>query len=704
MSPKASLRPIVTSVLAALWFALVLGTSAHAQQLVLARASNPDTPDMLAPAPPPAQVPLAGTAIPKYVDPLPTFPFRVDGTKALTVTMDEFQQQVLPASIYAPLLAPFNQGTFVWGYMIEEAGGVTAPLHYPAFTVVAQRDVPTQITYYNNLVNPFLQRYPANATPIFAVDQTLNWADPLNQGVQFTPYTGPVPACVHIHGGDVPSAYDGGPDAWFTPNTPGNSPITGPGYVTNVYRYPNASDACTVWFHDHALGITRLTPHMGMAAFYLIRDPAREPTNLPSGTYDQEIAIQDRFFDTNGQMIFPALGINPTVHPFWIPEFFGDTIVVNGKSWPYFNVEPRRYRLRLLNGSNARVYEMTFFDKTTNTRLPFWQIATDQGYLDAPAMITMLRLAPGERAEIVVDFTGLPGRTFLLDNSAKAPFPGGAPPDPQTVGQIMQFRVTLPLNGTDTTCNPATAGACVLRPTNPIVRLNPLPANVPTRRLTLNEVAGPGGPLVIMLNNSELRKLGDLGSVTETPQVGATEIWEFVNLTADLHPIHTHLFAFQVLSRQTLQANKYAKAYAAAFPGGFNPADGLNYLPGVYMPGFGPPLAYGNCLPGTVCGGNPDPTPYLQMAPVPPPASEAGWKDTVQVMPGQVTRIAVRLAPKDVAIGDVSPGVNKYPFDPTAKLGTVDAFGYPGGPGYVWHCHIIDHEDNEMMRRYEVSK
>jgi hypothetical protein len=160
----------------------------------------------------------------------------------------------------------------------------------------------------------------------------------------------------------------------------------------------------------------------------------------------------------------------------------------------------------------------------------------------------------------------------------------------------------------------------------------------------------------------------------------------------------------QVIDRQKISAAQYIRAYDASFPGGFNPADGKTYLPGVYMPGFGPPLPYGNCLPGTVCGGNPDPAPYFQGKPTPPPVTEGGWKDTVQSNPGEVLRFAIRWAPAHIPLADASPGVNTFPFDPTAGLGVLDdGFGYPGGPGYVWHCHIIDHEDNEMMRRYEVA-
>jgi len=169
-------------------------------------------------------------------------------------------------------------------------------------------------------------------------------------------------------------------------------------------------------------------------------------------------------------MIFPAQGINPTVHPYWMPEFFGDTIVVNGKTWPYLDVEPRRYRFRLLNGSNARVYVLKF----SSPQVKMWQIATDGGYLDAPAAIRELVLAPGERAEVIVDFRRAKQANVVLENSGKTPYPVGSPADPRTTGQIVQFRINQPLVTPDLSCDPG-AGQCVLRPNNPIVRLNPDP-------------------------------------------------------------------------------------------------------------------------------------------------------------------------------------------------------------------------------------
>lgn len=644
-------------------------------------------------------LPVLGSTIPKYSDALPTFVgARVDGTQPLTVSMEEFQQPVLPASFYAALPAPYNAGTYVWGYNINGTWR-----NYPAFSIEAQRGTPTTILYANNLFRPD-PLDPANELPpllqsLITVDQTIHWADPLMQMGNMLPYAGPAPAVVHLHGGEVPSAFDGGPDAWFT-----HSGIYGPGFVSNMFTYPNTQEAATLWFHDHTLGATRLNVYAGLAGFYFLRDtndtgqPGNTP-NLPVGNYEMEIAIQDRMFDANGQLYFPALGINPE-HPYWLPEFFGDVIVVNGKSWPYLNVEPRRYRFHFLDGSNARFYDLSL-DTGLATRPFFYQIGTDGGLLDAPVLMKSLLMAPGERSDVIIDFTNFPGQTITLRNNAKAPFPNGAKADPKTVGQIMQFRVVLPLTGTDTTANPALGAA--LRPT-PMVKLTtggvPPASFDQKRQLTLNEVMGmpqgiyPGGPLEILVNNSKW-----MAAVSETPRVGATEVWEIINLTADAHPIHLHLTQFQLINRQNFQVKKYQQAYDAAFPGGgLDPMTGLPYPAGVYMPAYGPPLAYNTANADGALGGNPAIGPFLQGPIRLPEPNENGWKDTVIMYPGQVSRIAVRFAPTDLAAGSTTAGTNNYSFDPTAGLGQIDAFGFPGGPGYVWHCHIVDHEDNEMMR------
>jgi FtsP/CotA-like multicopper oxidase with cupredoxin domain len=515
-----------------------------------------------------------------------------------------------------------------------------------------------------------------------------------------------------------------------------------------VYQYPNVQPATTLWFHDHSLGATRVNVLAGLAAFYLVRDQydtgaANNPLGLPAGNQEVELVIQDRQFDTNGQLYFPdsnsPFGLNggppnPGVHPFWIPEFFGDVIMVNGKSWPVHHVEPRRYRFRIVNGSNARMYELRLQNRDTKAAGPaFWQIGTDGGLLDKPVQLNdpsnanalRLFLAPGERADIIVDFSAFNGQTLTLINSAKAPYPSGTSPDPQTTGQVMQFVVDRALSSRDTTFNPASGGALRGGKNQPasIVRLSnattgSLAAGVtPTvkRQLVLVEVEGPGGPIEVLLNNTKWNGIrdgstqpvspGSTGAkqtadangnyVTELPRVGSTELWEVINLTADAHPIHLHLIQFQLMNRQSFNGTQYRNLYDSSFPGGTYAgleADGtwgpVTYQPGTYIPGFGPPLAYNTPNGDGGVGGNPAVSPYLQGSPSIPDVNEAGWKDTIKMYPGTVTRLVVRWAPTEPAIGAVSAGTNAFAFDPTKT----------DSPGYVWHCHILDHEDNEMMR------
>jgi len=168
-------------------------------------------------------------------------------------------------------------------------------------------------------------------------------------------------------------------------------------------------------------------------------------------------------------------------------------------------------------------------------------------------------------------------------------------------------------------------------------------------------------------------------SVSELPQIGSTQLWEIVNLTEDAHPMHLHLVQFQLLNRQKIRNDEYMGLYSAAFPGG-------NFIPGV-----GPPQDYNTPNNDFAVGGNPAISSYLQGSWRLPEPGEEGWKDTIRSFPGEVTRLVVRWAPLDTPVRAAKPGVNLYPFDPTV------------GPGYVWHCHILDHEDNDMMRPYSPT-
>ncbi len=649
---------------------------------------------------------MDGSTLDKYVDPMPNFANnRVDGTHHLTVTMKEFQQHVLPSTYTYP--AGFENGTYVWGYEVKDdvTGVVYGPL-YPAWTIDAQRGIPTHIKYVNELgtstTPPVLRDY-------IYVDQTIHWANPLNVPMgdpsRMENYTGPQPAVVHLHGAEVPSAFDGGPDAWVTPGPPGTR-IEGPGFVTDEYIYPNTQEPCNMWYHDHTLGATRLNVYAGLAGFYLLRDHATENATLPSGDQEIEIVVQDRMFDVNGQLYFPNTGVNIN-HPTWMPEFFGDVMLANGKPWPYLNVQPRRYRFHFLDGCNARFLNMWLQNPSTGTVGPLlYQIGSDGGYLNAPAALQKLFVAPGERADVIIDFSKVPlGSSVVLYNDAAAPYPTGDPVDPNTTGQIMKFNVVLPLTGTDNSYNPARP-LTALRPA-PVSNLNPAVTRVQPnikRQLVLKESENliSGNPDEVLVNNTKFDGLNEstmmpvagsqlIGSnyITELPQVGATEVWQIINLTVDAHPIHIHLIQFQVISRQAYSP-AYLDLWNSSFPGGS------------FIPGYGPPFNYTTPNSDGAIGGNPAISRYLSGPPMVPAVNERGWKDTFKAFPGEVATVVARFAPQGEPVSSTLAGKNKFAFDPTVSLGQTDAFGYPGGEGYVWHCHIIDHEDNEMMRPFMV--
>lgn len=696
-----------------------------------------------------AQLPLDSSTIPKFVDPLPALSVAggtvatIMGDKPVTLSMCEFKANVLPTGSFQPGVKP---ETWVWGY-VEGAQCPTATQDtYTGPVIVATRGTPTQVRYINQLGDTATSNLLAYT---HSVDQTLHWADPLGneanqcnmaammtmpdmrmgpEGICALNYAGPIPAVPHLHGGEVPSWIDGGPTAWFTSDGSkhGHTYYSAPGAAANevIYRYPNSQEAAPIWFHDHTLGATRLNVYAGLAGAYVLTDPAqRLPHNLPGPAAIIPLVLQDRMFDTNGQLFFPAgpgFAPNPE-HPFWVPEFVGDTIVVNGKAWPYLELEAKRYRFLFLEGSNARSYEL-FIADPANPDVPLvsmWVIGTDGGYLDRPAKIAAeqgkkLIMMPGERYDVIIDFAGVkPGTNLLLRNTAAAPYPAGdVLADPATTGQILQFRIKAP-SGVDRSFDPSSRLAALRGGPHlgrELVRLaDPHRGTLAVwphkvRQLTLNEVTAepsvvngvsyPGGPLEILVNNTRFsgesdRGYGDFapintGGITtlfsELPKEGETELWELVNLTMDAHPIHLHLVQFQVVNRQDFDADLYAQAYAAAFPSQ------------QYQPAFGPPRDYRaarNPLSGGKDGGNPDVDPYLRGRWQPPRPEEAGWKDTVMALPMQVTRIVVRWAPTGLPAW-TPPFAASYPFDPAV------------GPGYVWHCHIVDHEDNEMMRPTHV--
>lgn len=658
------------------------------------------------------QLPLPAAAIPQFVEPLPVAGdiTVVDATSGglngatFPLAAEEFESQILPLPSAAfPPVGMCTGGTqsWVWGYLTTGDDPTLIRPSYLGPAVVAERGVPANPEMINNL--PIAGNVQSN----LPIDMTLDWANPdgtdclpdangnyTNDTCGLLPaYLGPMPIATHLHGGEVPPAFDGGPDAWFTP---GNA-NTGLGWPGPIYNYPNDQQESTIWFHDHALGLTRLNVYAGLAGVYPIVDPSNPPlAAMPAfPDFDIPLIIQDRTFDTNCQIFYNLASNpqpNPTVHPFWIPEFIGDTIVVNGKTWPYLDVEPRQYRFRFVNGSNAR-----FYDLSMDKNAMFTVIATDDGYLETAVTTPNLIIGPGERYEVIVDFSKVktkknprPGttETVTMFNAARTPFPAGAAPVLGLTDTVMQFRLSLPLSSPDVA--PIVNGTPI-RPT-PLNRIvNGFDtANGITRQLTLNEVIGKGGPLELVVNNSKFNLPGILPGCdtplcreTELPAVGDTEIWEIINITADAHPMHTHLVSFQILDRTPFRASSWIAQYDTQMK-----ANGV-------LPGEGPPNQYNVKNADGAIGGNPAISQFLDLKNMRLPLPyEDGWKDVVIAYPGEVTRIAVRWATTDTPVGGVGVGGNTYPFDPTALS---------GGVGYVWHCHIIDHEDNEMMRNYVVQ-
>ncbi len=573
---------------------------------------------------------------PKFVNPLP-LPTRLDATGGgrFTVTMKETSQWLGLVDHWGdPLMTP------VWGYRL--AGDQVT---YPGPTFVAYRDAPVAVKWVNKL--PSFRSAPYDH--LVPVDATVHWADPEKGGI---------PTVTHLHGGHTESASDGLPEAWFT-----QKGERGPTWAKSTYRYDNDQEAATLWYHDHALGITRLNVYAGLAGFYLLRDDNEAWLTgygiLPSGAQEIELVVQDRMFSEDGQLFLPSEP-DPAEFP-WAPspsivaEFFGDFILVNGAAWPVLEVEPRKYRFRLLNGSDSRFYVLEFRDdRYDGTALPFLQIGTDGGLLNTPVPLTRLVIGPGERADVIVDFDALGASPIFLRNfGPDDPFKGldnrgnaiGGPANPGSSGQVMRFDVTLPVSGPDAWVDPGTD----LRPLHgPIPDLGPV---VRTRRLLLFEGEDSFGRLMPLLGVAEptVNVEGDTvdgtlvwdetrDPVTENPDLHDVEIWEVFNATEDAHPIHLHLVTFQILERQRFSADIWPK----------------------YQVGHDGSPVLGGRLSDVKPKGRSNP----------PEPNEAGWKDTAQMFPGEVTRVIAK-------------------------------FDRPGR--YVWHCHILSHEDHEMMRPYFVG-
>jgi spore coat protein A, manganese oxidase len=651
---------------------------------------------------------LAPAAIPKYLSPLlipPVMPragvIPSRGGKPIDyyeISMRQLSEQILPAGL---------PETTVWGYgaLSRERDRGLLLHHAPSLTIEAQRNRPVRVKWINELVDADGGYLPH----LLPVDPTLHWANPpggvAGRDTRPTfestpgPYTGPVPIVTHVHGAiGVGDESDGYAEAWYLPAA-GNIPAGyategtwydffaqkagarfgvdwGPGYAT--FQYPNTNRASTIWYHDHALGMTRLNVYAGPAGFYIVRGgpddvvldtrdgraailpgPAPKANDKfpPNKTYYEiPIAIQDRSFNDDGTLFYPDTraffdGIvapylpdtgeegHGGFSPIWNPEFFGNTMMVNGNTWPFQVVEQRRYRFRFLNGCQSRFLILDF---AAIPGVEVWQIGNEGGFVAHPVNMTAdhdnrILMGLAERADVIVDFTNVPVGSHILGNvGPDEPFGGGEPgfdfevSDPNTTGQVMEFRV-VPAMAPDPTTPPQYLQ---------LPAITPLPAPVRTRPLALIEKMGMGedadgeeleGPVEALLGIVEagmpVEKLW-MDPVTENPAVGDTEVWEFYNTTGDAHPMHVHEVTFEVVNRE-----------------------GLIMLQEEEEEEFQLPLTPN----GTVTG----PEPW-----------ETGFKDTVIAYPGQITRIKATFA---------TPGQ------------------------YVWHCHIVEHEDNEMMRPYRIG-
>jgi spore coat protein A, manganese oxidase len=653
------------------------------------------------------RMPVAAAAIPggtldpadvaKYVTPLlipPVMPRA--GTVSMPggqradyyeISVRQFEQQILPAGMPA---------TTVWGYgAVKSANRRGLLVHNaPSLTIESRWNRPVRIKWINELVDA-----NGNYRPhLLPVDPTLHWANPpggsmgrdMRPTFDSTPgrYTGPVPIVTHLHGAaGVGDDSDGYAEAWYLPaanNTPAGYATEGtwydffagraaakygvawgPGFA--VFQYPNDQRESTLWYHDHALGMTRLNVYAGPAGYFLVRGgpegdkaildsrtnttavlPGPAPNEgdqfPPNKTYFEiPIAVQDRSFNTDGSLFYPDTREffdgyagpyipDTDVSPIWNPEFFGNTIMVNGNTWPFQTVEQRRYRLRFLNGCQSRFLILDF---TAIPGLEVWQIGNEGGFLATPVNLTAangnrLLIGLAERADLIVDFTNVPVSApndgYVLANvGPDEPFGGGVPgvdfdpSDPTSTGQVMQFRV-VPAVAPDPTTPPQ---FLVLPAFTALTGGTPRPLALLEQMSAFTD--GPAEARLGTVQDGMLIAKKWEDAVTENPAVGATEVWEYYNATADAHPMHIHEVAFQVVDRQDVALDENGEVVQPV---------------------------------------------QLDGDPKPPEPWENGWKDTVIAYPGQVTRLRLR-------------------------------FTNPGQ--FVWHCHIVEHEDNEMMRPYRIG-
>ena len=529
----------------------------------------------------------SGGKLKKYVQPLP-----LPGAGIVIATPSALNTYAFTQREISRQLHPDLPPTPLWAY--DDGSGLAGQAGSFGMAVIAQSGTPLNVSFRNDL--------PATYPSWLPVDTRL------------TSLGNQVRLMTHLHGGFVAADSDGNPAV--APNG------FGPGDVQNVF-YTNQTPqmpASLLWFHDHGLGATRLNVFAGLAAAYILRDShdtgsEPNPIGIPGGAYEIPLVIQDRQFNADGTFQYPVSDIPGST---WIGEYFGDVMLVNGKVWPFLDVEPRMYRFRVLNGCNARILALDIAGPA------LWQIGAEGGMFDLPVAVKHVVLAPAERADILVDFSKFAGQTLVLKN--RKPQKPVSNPAPQ-LEQVMQIRV-----GT-TVSQP---GPSVVPSSLPGRRAD-LPEPIATRYITLNEIDPEEVDWFLDLNGVHFE-----APVTEAPKLGTVEDWVYINMTGDTHPMHTHLVTFQVIDRTPFDVEAYEAAYGDT--------DGV---------------------PGGI-----DPTPFATGPAEAPAPEERGFKDTVKANPGYFTRIRAKF--------ELPTGVSA-PQD------------------YVYHCHIVEHEDNDMMRPFTVT-
>jgi len=498
-------------------------------------------------------------------------------------------------------------------------------------TIEANADQPLELTMRNRL-----------GRHVFAadVDTTLHGALEFDRAAPRT--------VLHLHGGATPPDSDGHPESGVAPG----------GEV--VHRYPNRQEAATLWYHDHQMGLTRLNVMAGLAGLYLLRDRwdtglPGNPLGLPSGDHEVPLVLQERILTPSGAINARSTLVVPRGS--WEGGAVGDVGVVNGAVWPRLTVDRGLYRFRVVNAGSYSVWSLYL-----SGRRPFWVIGTDGGLLDAPARVTALRLAPGERADLLVDFSGL-GVGDVVDLCNDEPAPGQA----AVLGErTMPLFCRFVAGGSTGFRGPVPdrlRGGAGLPP-----RLPPPPSPQRVRTVSVSQLLDARLPPAFMVLNNLRYTDGDV----ELPRQGTVERWDIVNTTADPHPVHLHLVRFRVLSRRTVDVDLLRLLHPV-------PALGRRWAPAV-----GPAVLRGSERPA--------------------PPEEAGWKDVVRTDPKSVTRVLVQVPSSDELGFD--PDAAFLPPPPTRALAAAlaadrhhGALADPTRPlrGYVWHCHILDHEDHEMM-------